>query len=116
MTATKLPRKAAQALTLQVAFVNAGLAEYGGPDDLAELFDCEEATYYKYELLQDSANQYALGFIEAIALVKGVEPETLVSKPKPLAKAKPKAKKTKGERKTSGPDATVIHLHRGGKG
>ena len=111
-----LSTKARQALTLQIAFVNAGLAEYGGPDDLGELFDCEEATYHKYEILQDSANQYALGFIEAMALVKGVGPETLLHKPEPKPEPKAKAKKKKGERKTTGPGATVIKLHRGGKG
>lgn len=118
MAETKLPPGARQALTLQITFINAGLVEYGGPDDLSELFDCEEVAFHQYEILQDSANQYALGFIEAMALVKGVEPETLLTKPrKPEPKpkkAKPKAKK-KGERKTAGPEGTVIQLHRGGK-
>jgi hypothetical protein len=112
----ELPTKAKQALSLQIAFINAGLAEYGGPDDLSVMFDCEEADFHAYEILQDSANQYALGFIEAMAVVKGVEPATLISKPKPKPTPKPKARKKKGERKTDGPDAVVIQLHRGGKG
>ena len=112
MTST-LPHRAKQALKLHVDLLNEGIAKYGAPADLGELFDCEDATFHKYEILQDSANQYALGFVEAMALVKGVAPESLLAK-KTKPKAKPKKKK--GERKTTGPDATVIRLHRGGKG
>ena len=108
-----IPHRANQALKLHVDFINLEIADKGAPADLGELFDCEDETFHKFAILQDSANQYALGFIDAMALVKGVAPESLLAK-KPKAKAKPK-KKT-GQRKTTGPDATVIQLHRGGKG
>jgi hypothetical protein len=112
---TTIPHRAKQALQLHVDFINEEIVKQGAPADLGELFDCEDATFHKFTILQDSANQYALGFIDAMALVKGVAPESLLAK-KPKPKAKPKRKKKTGERKTTGPDATVIRLHRGGKG
>jgi hypothetical protein len=114
-TKTKLPHRVTQELEPLVTLLNEGLKEYGAPDDLGVLFDGEEATFHKYEILQSSENQWALGFVAAIALVKGVAPETLLTPPK-KKKAPPKKRAPKkGQRKTAGPDATVIHLHRGGR-
>ena len=67
-----IPHRANQALKLHVDFINLEIADKGAPADLGELFDCEDETFHKFAILQDSANQYALGFIDAMALVKGV--------------------------------------------
>lgn len=114
--ARKLPVRLARSLSDQIGMINDALDELGRPDDLGILFDCEEADFEEWEILHDSAHQFALGFIAAVALMQGVAPETFLKTPKKRRKTGvPKKAQKKGERKTDGPGATVIQLHRGGK-
>jgi hypothetical protein len=111
----KLPARTSQALKAHIAFIEEGLAKEGAPDDLGELFDGEDETFHKYLVLQDSSTQFSLGFVDAIALVRGVAPETMLKHPaapkKPKPKAKPKRKTS--AKKAKGQGADIIQLHRG---